>query len=106
MKDVINELYLMRSDINKLHIVIKDNRAYLFCYRNYSNFRPQLFLNALNMLEQKLIKENLSLSSKLYTNFCNFILLGYPPSLLENLVDKKFKYTFKYVTIGGDAFEI
>lgn len=98
---LIRELYVVKSDVNKIHIKIEEDVAYLFCFKAYRNFRPEYLAKALDILAEKLLEEDIAVSHNLQTNLGEFLILGYPASLLEALIDTKFGHKFNYALIGG-----
>lgn len=100
MSQRINEIYIVRTDRKVISIQIEDDRAYLFCFRSFREFRPQLFLKALALLKERITESDMEIAHNLLTNFDNFVLMGYPPSILESLVDKTFNHKFAYAIIG------
>lgn len=101
MSRSIRELYAVKSDISKIHVKIEGEVVYLFCFKIYRDFRPEYLSKALDILKDKLIAEDIAVSHNLQTNLGEFLVLGYPASILEALVDTTFEHKFSYTLVGG-----
>lgn len=103
-KDVIKGIIFAKStkDMHQITVQIDTNTAILYCYRNYSSFRPAHALRAIEILATKLQEENIALHSKLLTNFDEFVAVGYSPLIFEKMFNNIFNYQFTYSYLWGD----
>lgn len=98
---MINTILLNQSLKNTIKISHTDNCLFVECYTSLLHVNIRDFFKGFIAAHEYLLQNDLSISSKIFTNFSKFSVSGYDNNTIIRVLEKVFKTNFSYTEIEG-----